>query len=51
VAAAVLAELDRLVKRRLGTEQVGVLKEAMRELMDLDAPRFAADRGQVLNSF
>ena len=51
VAAAVLAELDRLVKRRLGTEQVGVLKEAMRELMDLDAPRFAANRGQVLNSF
>jgi DNA-binding MarR family transcriptional regulator len=38
VATAVLAELERLVKRRLGTEQVGVLKHAMRELMDLDAP-------------
>jgi len=38
VAAAVLAELDRLVKRRLGAEQVAVLKDAMRELMDLDAP-------------
>lgn len=38
VATDVLAELERLVKRRLGTEQVGVLKDAMRELMDLDAP-------------
>ncbi len=38
VAAAVLAELDRLVRRRLGTEQVEALKDAMRELMDLQAP-------------
>ena len=38
VAAAVLAELDRLVRRRLGTEQVEALKDAMRDLMDLHAP-------------
>jgi DNA-binding MarR family transcriptional regulator len=50
VAAAVLAELDRLVKRRLGAEQVGVLKDAMRELMDLDAPVPRPIEAKVLNS-
>ena len=50
VAAAVLAELDRLVKRRLGAEQVGVLKDAMRELMDLDAPIPRPIEAKVLNS-
>ena len=37
VAAAVLEELDHLVKRRLGTARVAMHKEALRELMDLDA--------------
>ena len=37
VAAAVLAELDQLVKRRLGTGRVAVHKDALRELIDLDA--------------
>jgi DNA-binding MarR family transcriptional regulator len=50
VAAAVLAELDRLVKRRLGAEQVGVLKDAMRELMDLDAPVPRPIEAKVVNS-
>jgi DNA-binding MarR family transcriptional regulator len=40
VAAAVLAELDRFVKQRLGTGQVAVHKDALRELMDLDPPDF-----------
>ena len=40
VAAAVLAELDRLVKQRLGTGRVAVHKDALRELIDLDAPNF-----------
>lgn len=37
VAAVVLAELDRLVKRRLGAARVAALKDALRELMDVDA--------------
>ena len=37
VAANVLAELDRLVKRRLGADRVAALKDALRELMDVDA--------------
>ena len=39
VAAVVLAELDRLVKRRLSSARVAVLKDALRELMDVDAER------------
>ena len=38
VAAAVLAELDRLVRRRLGTDRLAVVKDALRELMEVDAP-------------
>ena len=37
VAAAVLADLDRFVKQRLGTGRVAVHKDALRELIDLDA--------------
>jgi DNA-binding MarR family transcriptional regulator len=37
VAAAVLAELDRFVKQRLGTGRVAVHKDALRELIDLNA--------------
>jgi DNA-binding MarR family transcriptional regulator len=37
VLAEVLAELDRLVKRRLGTGRVAVHKDALRELIGLDA--------------
>src|SRR5215207_5450114 len=33
VAAEVLGELDRLVKRRLGPERVAALKDALREVM------------------
>ena len=36
VAAAVLADLDRLVKRRLTADRVAALKEALRELMNLE---------------
>ena len=35
VAEAVLAELDRLVRRRLNAEQVRELKAALRELIEL----------------
>jgi DNA-binding MarR family transcriptional regulator len=37
VAAGVLAALDRHVKRRLGADSVAALKDALRELMELDA--------------
>jgi DNA-binding MarR family transcriptional regulator len=37
VVAAVLTELDRLVKQRLGTGRLAVHKDALRELIDLDA--------------
>ena len=37
VAAVVLAELDRRVRRRLSADRVAVLKDALRQLMDLDA--------------
>ena len=37
VAAGVLAELDRQVKRRLSARSVAALKDALRELMELDA--------------
>lgn len=36
VAGAVLAELDRLVKRRLGADGVAALKEGLHELMELE---------------
>lgn len=38
VAAAVLAELDRLVNQRLGARRVAAHKDALRELIDLDSP-------------
>ncbi len=36
VAAAVLEELDRGVRRRLGAARVETLKDALRDVMDLD---------------
>ncbi len=36
VAAGVLTELDRQVKRRLSADRVAALKDALRQLMDLD---------------
>ena len=38
VAAETLAELDRLVRRRLGDRRVGELKNALTELLDLREP-------------
>lgn len=38
VAAAALAELDRLVKQRLGAGRVAAHKDALRELIDLGGP-------------
>jgi DNA-binding MarR family transcriptional regulator len=35
VATAVLGELDRLARRRLGPREVGELKAALAELIDL----------------
>jgi DNA-binding MarR family transcriptional regulator len=44
VAAGVLRELDRLVRRRLGGERVGELKAALRELVSLESAAGAARR-------
>ena len=41
VAAVVLADLDRLVKRRLSADRVAALKDALRELMEVDVGRIA----------
>ena len=46
VAAVVLAELDTLVKRQLGTQRVAAVKDALRELMDLDVRRSAGARSR-----
>ncbi|MBA3566114.1 MAG: hypothetical protein H0W31_04610 [Actinobacteria bacterium] len=39
-----LAALDRSVKRRLSAERVAALKEALRELMELDGVRAVAPK-------
>ena len=48
VAAAVLAELDGLVNRRLGPDRMAVHKDMLRELMDLDATVDGSSRERKL---
>ena len=48
VAALVLSELDRLVKRHLSADRVAALKHDLRELMDIDTERSLPPASHVL---